>query len=384
MKKKFFIIAGEPSGDVLGGKIIAEIKNKLGDEAEFVGVGGKMMAEQGLSSIFDISDISVMGFSEVLCDIFTILKRIKQTAQAVLKEEPDYVITIDSPDFCFRVMKKLKNFKKAKKIHMIAPSVWAYREGRAKKIAKLYDLLLTILPFEPPYFTKHGLKTEFIGHPIVENKPNFAAKSAISKNFRKKHGFYENDTVLYVTPGSRISEVERIFPEFIIAINLLTSRVENLSVVIGAVDKTKEFVLEMAKNLEVKNVVIGKNEKEDAFFASDFSLAKSGTNTIESSLYRLPMIICYKVSALTYYIARALVKIKFANLVNLILDRMVIPELLQKNCDAQIIAKNLEYLIKNPELAKKQIDESQSALRVMGLEFDKKPSERAAEEILNL
>ena len=165
MTKKFFIIAGEASGDVLGAKLIDEIKQKFlakDEMVEFIGVGGKSMQEAGLRSIFAMEDLSIMGFVEVLPHLFKILKRINQTADEIIAQKPDFIITIDSPDFNFRVMKKVKNYKGAKKIHLVAPSVWAYREQRARKVAQLYDLLLAILPFEPPYFTKYNLKLDWI------------------------------------------------------------------------------------------------------------------------------------------------------------------------------------------------------------------------------
>jgi lipid-A-disaccharide synthase len=383
--KKFFVIAGEASGDVLGAKLIRQIRAEIsGEEVKFVGVGGKMMEKEGFSSIFDMNELSVMGFFEILPHLFKILRRIDQVAAEIIKQKPDYVITIDSPDFNFRVMKKIRDFKGCKKIHMIAPSVWAYREGRAKKIAKLYDLLLTILPFEPPYFTKYGLKAVFIGHPIMENAPDFSQKTEERARFRQKYSFYEEDCVIYVTPGSRISEVKKIFDEFIEAINLLKDKVANLSIVVGVTDKTKEIVTEMAKNFEVKYVLAKKDEKQAAFFASDFALAKSGTNTLEASLYKLPMIICYKVNLLTYYILKILVKIRFANLVNLIMNRLIIPELLQADCNAQNIAKNLQYLIENDNIAKDQIEQSQASLRLMGLGFKEIPTKKAVQEILKL
>ncbi len=387
MTKKFFIVAGEASGDVLGAKLIAEIKEQFlqkNEKVEFAGVGGKMMEQEGFVSIFDMNELSIMGFAEVIPHIFKLLARIKQVAAEIIKQRPDYVITIDSPDFNFRVLKKISGFDLPKKIHLIAPSVWAYRQGRAKKIAKLYDLLLAILPFEPPYFNKYGLKTIFVGHPIMENAPDFSRKISVKKEFREKYGFYQEDTIIYVTPGSRIGEVKRIFKEFIDAINLLKDQVENLSVAIAVVGKTRKTVEEMAKNLEVKYVLIEGSEKYDALFACDFALTKSGTNTLEASLYQIPMLICYKVNFITYIVARLLVRIRFANLVNLIMEKYVIPELLQDKCDAQVIAKNLQYLIKNPEIAKKQIDESVVALKIMGFGAEKSPTQKAVQEILKL
>lgn len=412
--KTFFIIAGEVSGDLLGAKLIAELKKSLsqecsqsGEEVKFVGVGGKLMKEQGFTSIFPMEELSIMGFLEVVPHIPKLLRRINQTAKAITDLNPDCVITIDSPDFCFRVMKKLKSeietincrklpslcngFKISKpyqanfkKVHLIAPSVWAYRQGRAKKIAALYDLLLAILPFEPPYFEKHNLKTVFIGHPVVENAPDFSKKDQINSEFRNKYKISSDDILICVTAGSRNGEVKRIFPEFIDAINLLLKKKSNIKVIIPLVDKTRDLVTQMAKSLKVDYFLIEKDEKEAGFFAANFALAKSGTNTVEFSLFRLPMLIAYKINLITYFLVKMVIKIKFANLINLISNKAVIPEMLQNDCDGEKIAKKLEELIEDKNLAEQQIKESQSALKVMGYESPEKSSKKAANEILNI
>lgn len=385
--QNFFLIAGEASGDVLGAKLIAELKLK-NPQATFVGVGGKLMKEHGLISIFDMEELSVMGILEILPHLPKLLTRIKQTADEICARNPDFLITIDSPDFCFRVVKKLKKFPTTfnaiKKIHLIAPSVWAYRAGRAKKISQLYNLLLAILPFEPPYFERHGLKTVFIGHPIVENAPDFAAKSVKNLAFRQENFIAPSDVVICLMPGSRNGEVKKIFPEFIGAINLLAQKNANLKVVIPLVEKTRGLVFEMAKMLKVEYVLVEKLDKEAAFFASDFALAKSGTNAVELSLYQVPLLIAYKINFLTHFLIKLMVKIKFANLINLILNREVIPEMLQKNCSAPKIFGVLEKLINDKNLAQKQINDSQVALKMLGLGSLEKSSSKAVLEILHL
>ncbi len=381
--KKFFVIAGEASGDLLGSKLIKELKLQNPD-ANFSGVGGDLMQEQGLKSIFPMNDLSVMGFLEVLPHIPKLLQRINQTARAIAEEQPDAVITIDSPDFCFRVIKKIQNLSAVKKIHLIAPSVWAYREGRAQKIAKLYDLLLAILPFEPPYFEKYGLKTIFVGNLVVENAPDFSTKTALRSQFRQQHNISESDMVVCLTPGSRNGEVSRIFPEFIGAINLLAEKNPAIKVLIPLVDKTRNLVEQMAKSLKVEYFLVEREERKMAFFAADFALAKSGTNTLEISLYRLPMLICYKVNCLTHFILKRMIKIKFANLVNLIANREIIPEMLQDKCRADLIFAAMKPLLENKDLAQKQIDDSTMVLKVMGLGNSKTASMKSAEAILKI
>ncbi len=382
MVKKFFLIAGEASGDLLGSKLMIEIKSQQNQAVEFIGIGGDLMKKEGLITIFPMEELSVMGFLEVLPHVPKLLRRIRQAAEIIFQEKPDFLITIDSPDFCFRVMKKLKNFHAAKKIHLIAPSVWAYRSGRAKKISKLYDLLLAILPFEPPYFEKVGLKTVFIGHPIVENIPDLSQKKILNDEFRKKYLIENDDLVISLTPGSRSSEVKRIFPEFIKAINLLVAEKQNLKVIIPLVTKTKEIVTEMAKNLNVKYFLLEGEEKKSAFFAADFALAKSGTNAVEFSLYNIPLVIAYKINSITHFLLRRMVKIKFANLINLILNEEIIPEMLQKKCEGKQLYKALIKLIDNKNLAQKQIEKSSAALRMIGFGSTKLPTEKAVEEIL--
>ena len=381
MVKKFFVIAGEASGDLLGSKLISELKLQ-NPQSQFIGVGGKLMQEQGLSSIFPMEELSVMGFFEVVPHLFKLLSRINQTAEAIIKENPDFVITIDSPDFCFRVIKKLKDKSKAKKIHLIAPSVWAYREGRAKKISRLYDLLLCVLPFEPPYFEKHGLKTVFIGHPLVANEPDFSKKSELNSAFRSKYQIAQNDLLLALTPGSRTSEVKKIFPEFIAATNLLAQKFPNIAVAIPLVKKTRNLVEQMAKDLKVKYFLLDDDDKKSLFFAADFALAKSGTNTLEFSMHHIPMIVAYKINWLSYLLIRMMIKIRFANLLNLIANREIIPEMIQNNSQGEKIFQKMLQLIEDKEAAANQIKNSLIALKAMGLEMLENPSQKAAREIL--
>ncbi len=385
MAKKIFIIAGEASGDLLGSKVIRELKlelEKKGEQGEFIGIGGKLMKEQGLTSIFPMEELSVMGFLEVLPHIPKLLRRIKQTAEVIKSEKPDHIITIDSPDFCFRVAKKLQDLdKNVKKTHLIAPSVWAYREGRAQKIAKLYDLLLAILPFEPPYFEKYGLKTVFIGHPICEDAPDFSKKKEENSKFRKNHEIDSDAILISITPGSRIGEVKNIFPEFIGAVNILAKKRKDIHVVITTVEKTKTLVEEMAQLLDVKYSLIPSKEKSSALFSTNYALAKSGTNTLEFSLYKIPMIIAYKVNYVSYFLAKMMIKIKFANLVNLVLNREIIPEMLQQKCNAKDISEVLNKMIEDKKFSQNQVTQSLEALKIMGLN-DRNPAQRAAEEIL--
>lgn len=382
-KLKIFLIAGEPSGDVLGGKLIAAIKEQIpNQEIELIGIGGTKMRQEGVDSIFPIQELSLMGFAEVVPHIPKLLRRIKQTANRVIEEEPDIVITIDAPDFCFRVMKKVnanQKSQKIKKVHFIAPSVWAYRPGRAKEIAKLYDLLLAILPFEPPYFEKYNLKTIFIGHPITE-KENITVENDF--NFREKYNIKQDDTLLCLTPGSRTGEIKRILSEMIGAVNILVKKYPNLTVAIPTISKTHDLIKDSINQFKTRTILIKEEEKHNLFQTANLAIAKSGTNTLELAMFKLPMIIVYKANFLTYLLIKLMVKIKFANLINLICNREIIPELLQFKCNAVTIAQKLEELLNNPNLQKQQISESISTLQMLGMGSQEKPSQKAAKAVL--
>jgi lipid-A-disaccharide synthase len=364
---KFFVIAGESSGDLLGSELIKELKTQY-PSAVFVGVGGKLMQEQGLTSIFPITDLMVMGFVEVLPHLFTILTRIKQTVLAIKNHQPDYLITIDSPDFCFRVVKTIVRqsiFNTIKKVHLVAPSVWAYRPKRAQKIAKLYNLLLTLLPFEPPYFTKYGLKTVFIGHPLLEKMPS---KQQIQENnlqFRKEHNINLQQTILLITPGSRMSEIKYLLPIFIEVINQIWQQKPDLVVVLAVTQKTENIIPQMASKIKARCIFIDHKQKDLAFSASNYALAKSGTNTLEIAMHQIPMVVAYKTNIISYLIIKSLAKIKFANLLNLLQNKEIIPELLQNNCQVNKIFFTLNNLINNNFLAQQQINDCLISLQMM-------------------
>ncbi len=384
---KIFIIAGEPSGDVLGGKLMSALKDNSQKEIEFVGIGGTKMEEQDLKSLFPISELSIMGFAEIVPHIPKLLGRIKQAADAIINSEAQIVITIDSPDFCFRVIKKLKQnhfSKNIKKVHLIAPSVWAYRPKRAEKIAKLYDLLLAILPFEPPYFERHGLETVFIGHPITENVFGYELPIKSGNiNFRKQNQIKDDDLLICAMSGSRIGEVKRILPEIIGGINLLAQKHPNLVVVIPIIERTRQIIQEHLQLFNVRTILITEDQKYPAFKASNLAIAKSGTNNLEIAIAQLPMITIYKINPITHFFVKRMVKIQFANLINLILNQELIPELLQDNCCAKKIASIAENLISNPQFAQRQISESQNVLKILGLNSKVSPSKKAALKILS-
>lgn len=393
-RKKIFIIAGEASGDLLGSKIMKSlINNDKNVEITFCGIGGEKMEKEGLKSLFPMSDLSLMGFFEVLPKVFKLLKRIKQTVNTIIKEKPDAILTIDSPGFCFRVMEKLKCkdkkfFDSVKKIHLIAPSVWAYKEKRAKRISKIYDLLLCILPFEPPYFEKYGLKTEYIGHPIFDDDTKYStkySKSDLSKNYSVSY----DDIIIILTPGSRESEVERIYPIMIKAINILKERYcytyKDYHIFTFANSNTRDLVDFTAHEYEFKTKIItNETEKAKILSCANVALAKSGTNTFEFNIYGVPLVVTYTFNWFTNKIVKRVVKIKYANLVNILANQEIIPEFVLDNVDPSQIAEQLNKFLKDKQLCKKQIEDTRNIIKQLGYNCPEKASYCGATKILNL
>lgn len=393
-RKKIFIIAGEASGDLLGSKIMKSlINNDKNVEITFCGIGGEKMEKEGLKSLFPMSDLSLMGFFEVLPKVFKLLKRIKQTVDTIIKEKPDAILTIDSPGFCFRVMEKLKCkdkkfFDSVKKIHLIAPSVWAYKEKRAKRISKIYDLLLCILPFEPPYFEKYGLKTEYIGHPIFDDDTKYStkySKSDLSKNYSVSY----DDIIIILTPGSRESEVERIYPIMIKAINILKERYcytyKDYHIFTFANSNTRDLVDFTAHEYEFKTKIItNETEKAKILSCANVALAKSGTNTFEFNIYGVPLVVTYTFNWFTNKIVKRVVKIKYANLVNILANQEIIPEFVLDNVDPSQIAEQLNKFLKDKQLCKKQIEDTRNIIKQLGYNCPEKASYCGATKILNL
>ncbi len=374
-----FLSAGEPSGDLLGARLMQALKSKTRNRIAFAGVGGAHMEEQGLISLFPMSDLTVMGAIEVLPRLPRILGRISETVGAAVKLRPAAVVTIDSPDFNFRVTKRLKG-RGIPLIHYVAPSVWAWRPKRAARIARFIDHLLTLLPFEPPFFEAEGLPATFVGHSVVDG----GAGDGDGDAFRRRHGIKPGDTVIAVLPGSRLGEISRLGGVFGKTIKLLKKKFPGLHVVVPSVASVASTVLGLTAGWPQRVIVIeGEAEKFDAFAAADVALAASGTVALELALARTPAVIAYKSTPLTWFLVHRLIKIRFAHLVNLILDREAIPEFLQGNCRADEIAVAIKGLLADPGLRDKQIEAYDEALKQLRPEGSS-PAERAAEAVLGL
>ena len=376
-----FLIAGEPSGDALGAALMAGLKEKTGGAVRFAGVGGPRMEAEGLESLFPMADLTVMGILEVLPRLPVLLRRMGEAADAVERLDPDAVITIDAPDFCFRVAKKLKARAATRHIpliHYVAPTVWAWRPGRAAKIAPLFDHLLTLLPFEPPYFERVGLPATFVGHPVVER----GAAPGDGIGFRLRHGLGEDAPVLLILPGSRPGEITRLMPVFRDVVGRLAPDLRGLQCVVPTLEGVADLVRAAGADWPAPlHLVTGKDEKADGFAAADVALAASGTVALELALAGVPAVIAYKVNAVSGFIAQKLATVDHVNLVNLVLERRAVPEFIQRGCQPGPIAGALMHLFTDEGARTAQTVSARDAMTALGL-GGPRPSLRAAETVL--
>src|SRR5216684_6391367 len=319
-----FIVAGEPSGDAIGGALIAALRERTAGHLRIAGIGGERMAEQGLTSLVPLADLAVAGVAEVLPRAPLILQRVRETVAAIRTMRPDAVITIDSSGFSWRIAQRLRRAgERLPLIHYVAPMVWAWRGGRARRMARWYDHLLTLLPFEPPYFERVGLAASYVGHPVLES----GADKGDAARFRARHGIAEGELVLSVLPGSRSGEVRRLVPIFGAALRRLEGMVGPFRVAVPSVATVADWVSQGVRDWPGRPIVLrGAADKYDAFAASRAALAASGTVALELALAGVPMAIAYRLGPLTEALLWRIAKVRQANLINLLLGRTLVPE----------------------------------------------------------
>ena len=350
---KVFILAGEPSGDRLGGALMAGLK-ELRPDVTFHGIGGPEMMAQGLESRFDMSELSVMGLAEILPKYRALMARINETAQAVLDLQPDVLITIDSPDFSLRVARRVKAKSDIRTVHYVAPTVWAWRPGRAEKMARYVDHVLALFPFEPPYMEAAGMRCDFVGHPVVAEP---VASEAEAQAFRERHGL-GGAPLLLVLPGSRQSEVARLGPVFQQVVARLQLERPELRVVIPAAAPVVGAVRRLTQNWTPQPLILNPlsqaivnpvSEKRAAFRAADVALAASGTVSLELAASETPMVIAYDMNWLSRQIIGRMVKVDTVTLVNLVSETRVVPEFIGANCRPGPIADGVLKVLAAPD-----------------------------------
>lgn len=373
MATKVFIIAGEASGDQLGSSLIQSLREQNPD-IEIRGIGGEAMMAAGMKeSLFPMDHLSVMGLAEIIPRIPKFINLIAKAVQAIRVFDPDVVVTIDAPDFSFRVQKKIKAVGiRAKKIHYVAPTVWAWRSGRAAKIAQFLDGIICLFPFEPIYFEREGLKATAVGHPMVSS----GLMSGDGGVFRARHHIAQDSKVLGLFCGSRTSEVRGLLPLMIDVAKQIKETEHNLVCVVPTLPKWKDVIEKEMRDAGLSAIVTcDQSEKWDAFHAPDVALAVSGTVALEIALAGIPHAIIYKMSNLTWEIIRRVVKTKFAHLGNILLGHLVYPEFIQENATVETIAPVIKNLMVSDVERRVQTEASKKILQLL----EPNPNEKAAD-----
>ena len=369
-----YVIAGEPSGDVIGARLIEALR--ADGDIEVSGIGGPEMEAAGLQSLFPYDELAIMGLTEVLPSIPRILRRMRKTARDIERKQPDVIVTIDSPGFVFGVIRRLKS-RNCPRVHYVAPTIWAWRAGRVKKFRKHFDHLLALFPFEPPLFEAAGLDCSFVGHPIAEG----AVASGNGPAFRQRHGIGTDEQVLCLLPGSRRGEVSRLGPVISEVLGLLARSNPGARIVVPAAPNVRDAVGTLAVTWGDKVLVVdGASERYDAFAASDLALAASGTVTLELAYAGVPTVVIYQDGKLTGEIARRMIRIEHVSIVNIVAGRLIFPEFLQSRCRPALITGAVSALLGDRDAARIIGADAQAiACDIAG--GGDKPSARAARAI---
>lgn len=381
---KVFLIAGEPSGDRLGAALMAGLKT-LDPAVRFMGVGGPEMAAQGLVSQFPMEELSIMGLAEILPKYAHLKRRIRETATAIGEAAPDVVVTIDSPDFCLRVIALARAANPAlPTAHYVAPTVWAWRPGRAAKMARVVDHVLAFLPFEPPYMQAAGMSCDFVGHPVVAEP---VASQAEAAAFRAVLGLAPDTPLIMVLPGSRRGEIERLGPRFGAALKMVLRTRPQARVVVPTVSVQAERVRALIADWPGDPVLLDPADtppgiRRAAFRAADVALAASGTVSLELAAVGVPMVIAYDFNPLTRLLAKLLVRLETATMVNLVSQTRAIPECLLRNCTPACIARELARLLDDPQARAAQLAAMELTMNRLG-RGGEAPGMRAARSLLS-
>ena len=372
--KKIFILTGEPSGDKLASKVIYKLKI-LNPNIEYLAVGGENLKSLNIKSIYDLKEITYLGFTKVLMNIFKINKKINKTVEAILEFKPDILFTVDSPDFTLRVANRVKNKNsKIKTVHYIAPKVWIWRKGRVKKIKNFIDHILLLFRFEKPYFEKEQVSCEFVGHPLLEDKVD--DKIDINQFIGK------NKALISVFAGSRISEINVLMPVLLNFIKLMAEKYKDITYIFHSTTEHGQLIQSYIKDSHLINCEVISDDKLKSYFLkkSIFAVAKSGTISLEICHAKIPSIILYKMNFINFLIIKLLVKIKYANIINIAANEEVIPELLQYNCNSQNIFRFVSSFLDTPSKLKEQVEKTQNILNQFKTE---KSSSELASKALN-
>ena len=368
--KKIFILTGEPSGDKLASTAISKLK-KINPDIEYLCVGGSNLESLGIKSIFDLKEITYMGFTSVLLNILKIKNKIDKTVEEIIKFNPDILFSVDSPDFTLRVAERVKKINKDIKIvHYVSPQVWIWREGRVKKFKKFVDHMLLLFNFEKIFFDKENITNTFVGHPLLEqdNKVKTDLSSLIDKE--KK--------IISIFAGSRNSEINVLLPILSEFIKMMNDKSNNYSFIFHSTNENRNFINDFINDNKIKNsqVISDENIKSQVLNNSTFAVVKSGTISLEICNANIPSIIIYKINMINYFLMKFLVKVRFANIINIINNKEIIPELLQNECNPKEIFNSVNYLLNHPDLIKSQLESIKKTLN--DIKSDSSSTEKTA------
>ena len=371
---KLFLVAGEPSGDRLGAALMAGLRT-LAPDVTFAGVGGPLMQAEGMESLFPMEELSVMGIAEVLPKYRHLKRRIRETAQAVIDSDAQGLVTIDSPDFCLRVARIVKDARPdLRTIHYVAPSVWAWRPGRAAKMAKVIDHVLALLPFEPPYMTAAGMTCDFVGHPVVaEPLATPAERAALAGE----------GPLILALPGSRRGEVSRLTPVLGEVLERVRAAHPKARVALPTVRGVADLVADLTADWPIRpQIITDPALKRGAFAAADVALAASGTVSLELAANACPMVIAYRLHPISFWLMRRAALIDTVTLVNLVSETRAVPEFLGPECSADRIAPALLDLLHPGPARQAQLDAMALTMQRLG-QGGEPPGLRAARSVLS-
>ena len=370
--KKIFILTGEPSGDKLASKVISELKNSKPD-IEYLSVGGEHLKALGIKSLYDLKDVTYLGFTRVLLNIFKIKGKINETVKEILKFKPDILFSVDSPDFTLRVAREVKKIDPSiKTIHFVAPQVWVWREHRVKQLKSFLDHVLLLFPFEKKYFDKESINSTFTGHPLLEEQ----SKSKVDIGQIIK----DNKKIFSIYPGSRLSEINTLTPILFEFVKKMNEKYKDLFFVFHSTSEHVQLIQNLLLNEGFKNCgAIGDEKiKSHILKSSIFAIAKSGTISLEICNAKVPSVIIYKMGMINFFIVKMLVKVKFANIINIAAKEEIIPELLQSKCNPTDIYNKVDELLNNKNALDKQVNKTQEIIR----DFKTEKSSKIASSVL--
>tara|TARA_Y100001970_G_scaffold32736_1_gene40610 strand:+ start:7872 stop:8999 length:1128 start_codon:yes stop_codon:yes gene_type:complete len=370
--KKIFILTGEPSGDRLASIVISKLK-QINSDIEYLSVGGTHLNSLGVKSIYDLKEITYIGFTSVLFNLFKIKKKIDETVNKIIEFKPDILFSVDSPDFTLRVAEKVKKINpNIKTIHFVAPQVWVWRENRVKKFKSFLDHILLLFPFEKQYFEKENVQSTFTGHPLLENEEK--AKIDISQIIK------DHKKIISIFPGSRQSELDIHLPILIDFIKMMNKKHNDIFYVFHSTVEFNKLIQNKLVNENLKNCgsISDEKIKFEILKSSIFAVAKSGTISLEICNVKIPSIIIYKMNFINFLIVKMLVKVKYANIINIAAQEEIIPELIQSNCNSKNIYNKVTSYLNDNKLMQNQIDKYQKLIN----EFKTNKSSEIAASVL--